>query len=71
MALSNDFERELNKLFSQRTRWLVQTIGISKKGKPPRFDRSKVDRGIEKLQQIASKAFAKKHAVAEFKQFAE
>jgi hypothetical protein len=38
-------------------------------GKPPEFDRQKVDKGIERLQQIASIALASKLARSEFNQY--
>lgn len=58
MAFSNQFEKALDGLFRQRTHWLRTKLGDSKPGKPPEFSRKKVNVGIEKLQDIASKAFA-------------
>ena len=66
MAFSNSFERELNKLFRQRTDWLRRKLGTGRAGKPPHFSRKKVDAGILKLQAIASDALAGKLAKLEF-----
>ena len=66
MAFSKLFDRELNRLFLQRTHGLRLELGTKKTGKPPRFSRKKVDAGIRKLQTIASKALAHKLAKSEF-----
>jgi hypothetical protein len=66
MAFSKDFERELNRLFHQRTDWLRRKLGAKRAGKPPEFGRKKVNAGISKLQLIASAALAHKLAKAEF-----
>lgn len=66
MAFSGSFERELNKLFRQRTHWLRQKLGATGAGKPPSFGRKKVGVGIRKLQAIASDALAHKLAKSEF-----
>lgn len=69
MAFSKQFENELNKLFHQRTHWLRSELGYKKIGKPPEFDRKKVNIGINKLQQIASDSLARKLAKTEFNRF--
>ena len=69
MAFSKKFEQELDKLFNQRTHWLCNEIGSKKVGKPPDFSRAKVNKGIERLQQIASDAFSSKLAKTEFNRF--
>lgn len=66
MAFSKSFERELNKLFRQRTHWLLQELGTTKAGKPPEFSRKRVSAGIRRLQVIASGALAHKLAKSEF-----
>jgi hypothetical protein len=66
VAFSKTFERELNKLFHQRTDWLRRKLGAKGVGKPPEFGRNKVNAGIKKLQLIASDALAHKLAKAEF-----
>ncbi len=68
MPFSKTFERELNKLFSQRTDWLRRKLGQSGVGKPPKFGRAKVNAGIRKLQAIASTALAHKLARSEFEE---
>jgi len=69
MAFSRQFERQLDKLFHQRTHWLRNEIGSKKAGQPPKFGRSKVNKAIERLQQIASDALAHKLAKTEFNRF--
>ncbi|MBI1807002.1 MAG: GIY-YIG nuclease family protein [Ignavibacteria bacterium] len=69
MAFSKEFERQLDKLFLQRTHWLRNEVGLKKVGKPPIFDRSKVDKAIERLQLIASNALSSKLAKKEFNHF--
>lgn len=66
MAFSKSFERELDRLFRQRTDWLRRKLGAKGAGKPPKFGRRKVDAGITKLQEIASDSLAHKLAKAEF-----
>jgi hypothetical protein len=66
MAFSKEFERELSRLFRQRTHWLRSELGDKGAGKPPKFGRNKVNRGIARLQLIASAALAYKLAKAEF-----
>jgi len=66
MAFSKTFDRRLSQLFQQRTDWLRRKLGTRRPGKPPAFGRRKVDDGIYDLQQIASDAFAKKLAKAQF-----
>jgi hypothetical protein len=67
MAFSNEFERELDKLFRERTHWLKAGIwGSARPGKPPGFNRKKVDAGIGRLQDIASKALVKGLLRSEF-----
>jgi hypothetical protein len=66
MAFSKQFVKALDGLFHQRTHWLRSELGLAKPGKPPKFDRKKVDKGINKLQEIATNAFAHKNAKTEF-----
>ena len=66
MAFSKSFDRELNRLFRQRTDWLRRKLWTSGVGKPPKFSRKKVDSGIRKLQKIASNEHARKLAQSEF-----
>jgi hypothetical protein len=66
MAFSKQFVKALDELFRQRTHWLRSELGLVKPGQPPKFDKRKVDAGINKLQEIASSAFARKFAKTEF-----
>ena len=66
MAFSKSFERELNKMFRRRTHWLRRELGDKGAGKPPKFGRKNVNKGILKLQEIASAALAQKLAKSEF-----
>jgi hypothetical protein len=70
MAHTKSFEKELDKLFKDRTRWLHSVIGSKKPGKPPEFKRRNVDRGIDKLQEITSNALSNKLAKLEFERYA-
>lgn len=67
-AFSKQFEKTLDELFRQRTRWLRKELGVTKIGKPPIFSRRKVNEGIEKLQKLASDAFSHKLAKSEFEE---
>lgn len=69
MAFSKYFEQELDKVFHQRTHWLRNEICSRKVGKPPKFGRKKVNKAIERLQQIASDALARNLAKIEFNRF--
>jgi hypothetical protein len=66
MAFSKQFEKALDELFKQRTHWLRANLGFAKPGKPPKFSREKVDKGIDHLQELASKAFSRTLARTQF-----
>jgi hypothetical protein len=66
MGFSKSFEKELDKLFRQRTHWLRKELGRSTAGKPPVFNRKTVNKGIQKLQNIASDALVRWLAKTEF-----
>ena len=70
MSKKNEFTRELDKLFHERTYWLRSSLGNTKPGHPPSFTCDKVSRGIEKLQWIASDILANKLAKSEFSKHA-
>ena len=70
MSFSKQFEKKLDKLFRQRTRWFRTILGSRKQGKPPEFDRRKVNAAIKKLQSLALKALSSKYLRAELKQHA-
>ncbi|MGA2914668.1 MAG: hypothetical protein ABSE89_01425 [Sedimentisphaerales bacterium] len=67
MAFHKQFELALDNLFKQRTHWLRHNLWLKKPGKLPKFDREKVDKGITKLQELASKAFSRSLAKEYFK----
>lgn len=67
MAFHKQFELALDNLFKQRTYWLLHNLGLKKPGKLPKFDRKKVDKGITRLQELASKAFSRSLAKKHFK----
>lgn len=66
MAFSRQFEKSLDKLFRERTAWLRSKLGLKRPGKPPQFSRKKVNKGIRKLQELASEAFSKGLAKSAF-----
>jgi hypothetical protein len=66
MGFSKAFERELDKLFRRRTHWLRSELGSKRTGKPPKFSRKDVGKGIRTLQEIASDALARRLAKTEF-----
>lgn len=66
MAFAKLFERELDKLFRQRTDRLRRELGTTKPGKSPEFRRKNVNSGIRKLQKIASSALARRVKKCEF-----
>lgn len=66
MSSRKQFELELDKLFKARTHWLRQAVGMAKPGKPPTFDRRKLNKSIEKLQKIASQSLVEEVARSEF-----
>jgi hypothetical protein len=50
---------ELDKLFAERTHWLRDLVRKRSPGRPPTFDRRKVDRRIALLREYAEKAIVK------------
>lgn len=70
MSRKRDFTRELDRLFRRRTRWLKSVIGERRPGPLPTFNRKTVNRGIDKLQGIASVIFATQLAKQEFATYA-
>jgi hypothetical protein len=61
-----EFRRTVNDLFKDRSYWLLHAIGKHRPGAPPTFNRPKLQRAIEKLQNIASEALASELAKTEF-----
>jgi len=66
MAFSKQFVKTLDELFRQRTHWLRLVLGLAKPGKPPKFNKQKIDTAIKKLQEMALDAFARNLAKTEF-----
>lgn len=66
MKHSITFQKALDKLFEDRTRWLRSAVGLKKQGNPSIFNRQKLTKEIEKLQGIASNAVIKKVFNSEF-----
>jgi predicted GIY-YIG superfamily endonuclease len=60
------FNRELNKLFDQRTHWLRRAVKSTDRRRPPKFNRPKVDKTIDELQDLASVCVAEYLAQTEF-----
>ncbi|MCJ7458082.1 MAG: hypothetical protein MUP17_03720 [candidate division Zixibacteria bacterium] len=58
MSARKQFEIELNHLFHKRTHSLLSEMNIVKLGKPPSLDPQKLNKSIEKLQDIATKILA-------------
>ena len=52
------FNQELKRLFDQRTHWLQHAVNSTKRKRPPKFNRSKVNKSIAKLQVLASDCVA-------------
>jgi hypothetical protein len=69
MAFSKQFEKALDELFKQRTHWLRADLGFAKPGKPPKFGRERVNKGIARLQELASNAFSRTLAKTQFNRY--
>lgn len=50
------FDRLLHKLFDDRTHWLKAQVRKPNRGKPPTFDKNKVEKAIRHLQTLAEEA---------------
>src|SRR5690349_9231289 len=50
------FEHMLDQLFAERTHWLRSLVGKRSPGRPPIFNRKKVQRRIKQLQEHAERA---------------
>lgn len=61
-----EFNRELDKLYRMRTDKLRRIIGPGRKGKSATFNRVLLDKKIEKLKEIASRALVRKFYRREF-----
>lgn len=67
MALSNEFERRLEKLFDRRTSWLRQAIGKNRPGRPHIFNREKVEPKLRELGELAMEILVRRRGRKEFR----
>lgn len=68
MSYAKQFKKTLNGLFERRTGWLRREIHNFKPGPPLKWDKGRLYKTIEELQEIARNALAEKLAKKEFKQ---
>ena len=68
MKYAKEFVKELDELYHRRTNWLRSVLKIKKPGPPPTISRKIVDKGINKLKDLASNAFSYKLMKKEFDQ---
>jgi hypothetical protein len=57
------FDRNLRKLFDARTHWLRAQVRKPTRGNAPQFNRQKIERSIEVLQDLAEDFLHESHAV--------
>lgn len=62
MSRAKDFVRELDSLLHRRTDWLRHAISRRKPGNPKAFGKQHIDRGVRRMQALASDALAAKLA---------
>ena len=62
-----EFDRKLDRLFRERTRWLRAEVRKPTGRKPPTFGRRKVDQAIAKLLELAIECLLRPYAIREFK----
>jgi hypothetical protein len=63
-----EFNRHIDLLFNQRTHWLRREVKSTDRKKPPKFNRAKVDKAIDHLQDLASECIASTRAKKEFEE---
>ena len=66
MKADKQFEDQLYKLFDDRTHWLRSAVRGTRPGKPPSFNRKKLQGCIEKLNGLATESLVDKVAQPEF-----
>src|SRR5207249_2415022 len=71
MALTKDFERQLEKLLDRRTAWLRRAIGRKRPGPAPMFTKSKVKPRVERLTEIARDIVLRKRGSKELRRCVE
>jgi len=58
MSRARDFVRELDSLLHRRTDWLRSVLSKPKPGSPKAFGRKHINRGVRRMQSLASDALA-------------
>jgi len=71
MSHQRQFNRRLDRLYEKRTGWLRTVLTKSNPGPVPKLTKKQRERGIERLQEIASNALARKMARKEFQRSVE
>ena len=66
MTKINVFNKRLSRLFNDRTHWIRNAVKKTSLGRPPIFTKSKVEKNIGLLQDIASKILVYKVSKKEF-----
>lgn len=66
MSALKQFERELNRLYEDKTYELRHSVGLVKRGKPPTFNKARRKKSINRLLDLASRIRDKKVAEHEF-----
>jgi hypothetical protein len=62
MARAKEFIRELDALLTRRTQWLRSVLSKPKPGTPKGFGRKHIDRGVRRMQSLASDSLARRLA---------
>src|SRR4029077_18045586 len=71
MSYQVEFNRRLDRLYRKRTGWLRTVLTKANAGPVPRLTKNQREHAIERLQEIASNALAKKMARREFQRSVE
>jgi hypothetical protein len=66
MALTKEFEKDLEKLFHRRTAWLRRAIGKKRPGPAPMFTKAKVSPRLMRLTEIAREILLRGRGKKEF-----
>ena len=67
MALSKQFERQLQNLFNRRTAWLKHSLGKKQPGRAPIFSKKSVQPRLERLLEVAEESLITRHGNSEFR----
>jgi hypothetical protein len=71
MSKQREFKRELYHLLDTRTHGLQHILARNPRGKVPQFNRKRVRQTVSRLQEIVTRALAKKYATKWFGEFAQ